>query len=231
MNRFKTMLTSKRFSLLVSLPANDANLARAALEEGADGLKVHLNVGHRASGNQFKGLDHYRETFREIRAMYDGPLGVVPGGGVDQIVLQEIVEMEAIGVDFFSVFAHHMPLFLLNTRYMARTFGIDNRFDLKLLEGVDSFSFDALEASLIPGEEYGKPLAFADVLKYHWLVEHSGLPVIVPTQRAIKPDELACLADCGVRGILVGAVVTGKTEDSLRRSVAAFRNAADRLNE
>lgn len=229
MSRLKKTLEQNRFSLLVSLPANDTELARAALEEGADGLKLHLNVGHRASGHHFESLEVHRETFREIRAMCDGPLGVVPGGGPDQIVREEILELETMGVDFFSIFAHHMPLFLLDTECMARTFAVDWRFDLRLLEEARAFPFDALEASVIPGEEYGTPLVFSDLLKYRRLFHLTGLPVIVPTQRAIRPEEVRHLEKCGVRAILIGAVVTGKTEESLRRSVAAFRNAIDHL--
>jgi len=53
--------------------------------------------------------------------------------------------------------------------------------------------------------------------------------MVIPTQRFIRPQELPMLADAGMRGIMIGAVVTGRTEDSIRRGVAAFRNAIDRM--
>ncbi|WP_240353174.1 hypothetical protein [Cohnella algarum] len=78
MNRLRQSLQSGKLQLFVSLPANDAKLAEAAVREGADGLKVHLNVAHRASGNSFGSLESYKETFAQIRSLFRGPLGVVP---------------------------------------------------------------------------------------------------------------------------------------------------------
>lgn len=76
MGNFKELLERKPLSLVVSLPENDIALARAAMEEGADALKVHYNVGHRASGNHFGPLDMYAEVFRAIRSEFGGPLGL-----------------------------------------------------------------------------------------------------------------------------------------------------------
>lgn len=229
MNRFKTSLNQTKFQLFVSLPENDAGLAKAAIEEGADGLKVHMNVGHRASGTSFGALSEYRETFKEIRSLFHGPLGIVPGGSIEAILPDEIEELPELGIDFYSIYAWHLPSFLLKSGKLSSTFAIDNRFDLRFLEAAKSFSMlEALEASIVPGEEYGSPLSFADLLKYRWLVENAGLPVIVPSQRKIVPQDIPALKDCGIQVLLVGAVAIGKHEDEIRRMVHAFRNAIDR---
>ena len=52
MSRIGEALASK-FVLLVSLTRNDPHLARIALENGADAIKVHLNCAHFASGTNF----------------------------------------------------------------------------------------------------------------------------------------------------------------------------------
>lgn len=83
MGKLKQTLAQNGLSLFVSLPANDVRLAKAALEEGADALKVHFNVGHRASGNQFGPLGSYADVFGQIRAAFDGPFGVVPSGSLE----------------------------------------------------------------------------------------------------------------------------------------------------
>ncbi|TVY07481.1 hypothetical protein [Paenibacillus cremeus] len=229
MNRLRSALQNKRFSLFVSLYANDAQLALAALEEGAEGLKVHMNVGHRASGNHFGPLAEYEMTFREIRALYDGPLGIVPGGSTDDIHPEEIEKLPGIGIDFYSIYAFHLPSFLLRSEQLARTFAVNDSFDLKLVQGAAPFGIDALEASVVPGDEYGSKLTFADLLKYRYLVETSGVPVIVPSQRKIVPEDIPALYDSGVKAVLIGAMATGKTEDGIRRTVSELRNAIDRL--
>ncbi|WP_248929256.1 hypothetical protein [Paenibacillus hamazuiensis] len=228
MNRFQQALTREKLQLFVSLPANDAGLAQAALAEGADGLKVHMNVGHRASGSHFGPLSGYLDVFAQIRSLFDGPLGIVPGGSLDSVKPEEIEALPGLGVDFTSIYAFHMPSFLLRYPKLSRTFAIDSGFDLRLLEGAGTFGVEALEASVIPGDEYGTPLSFADLLKYRWLVQHSGLPVIVPSQRKIVPADVPALIDCGIRVLLIGAVVTGKDADGIRRAVAELRNEIDR---
>ena len=51
--RFVDLMTDRKFVLVVSLPSNNLGLAKAALEGGADAVKVHCNVWHRASGHTF----------------------------------------------------------------------------------------------------------------------------------------------------------------------------------
>ena len=79
----------------------------------------------------------------------------------------------------------------------------------------------------MPAAEYGQPLNARDLIRYRNVVKHTKLPVVVPTQRLIRPEELGPLMQTGVRGLMIGAVVTGRTEDSIRRAVAAFRNQLD----
>lgn len=228
MNRFKKALQEKPFQLLVSLPSNDLDLAKAAIEEGADGIKVHINVYHRASGNSFGPLTEYQGLFQSIRALFDGPIGIVPADSLEDVSRDEIDELHNVGIDYYSVYAHHMPTFMLETGHLARTFAIDNQYDLALIDVIRSFGMDALEASIIPGDQYGTRLSFADLLKYRYLVEKAGIPVVVPSQRRILPEDVSALRDTGVKAFMIGAVSSGKTPEEVRRTVANFRNVIDR---
>ncbi len=228
MDKLQLALARPKMQLFVSLPSNDLEMAAAAIRAGADGMKVHMNVGHRASGNSFADLMTYRQVFEELRATFDGPLGIVPAGSYAQVDRTEIEQLEQIGFDFYSIFAQHMPSYLLHTQKLTPTFGIDDQYDYRWLEVVTHFPVAALEAAIVPGDEYGTPLTFADLLKYRYLVERSGLPVIVPSQRSIQAEDVQALIDCGVRVLLIGAVVTGKEAEGLERKVASFRDAIDR---
>jgi len=231
MARLQNLLKSRKLSLIVSLPANDAALARAALEEGADGLKVHTNVGHRASGNHFGPLDEYEETFRSIRSQFDGPLGIVPAGSVEEAKREEIERLAPLGFDFYSIYAHHLPSFMLHGTGLDKTFAVNEHSDLSLLPSASHYGFSAVEASIVPGAEYGTPLNFADVLKYRRIVEQAGVPVLLPSQRKLVADDVRVLGETGVKAIMLGAIVTGRTEDTIRRAVSEFRDAIDRWME
>ncbi|MEK4006647.1 hypothetical protein [Paenibacillus sp. FSL H3-0333] len=230
MGKLKQRLEQSGLSLFVSLPANDVRLAKAALEEGADALKVHFNVGHRASGTHFGPLEGYEDIFSEIRSSFDGPLGVVPSGSLEGVAEEEIRRLAPLGFDFYSIYAHHLPSFMLEDHGLDRTFAINDTYDLSQVQAGAQFGITALEASIVPGSEYGTGLSFADLLKYRYLADHSGLPVLVPSQRKLVTGDIPSLQHAGVKAIMLGAVVTGKTEDELRRAVSWFRGAIDKLS-
>ncbi|WP_409175334.1 hypothetical protein [Brevibacillus fortis] len=227
MNRFRQALEEKPFLLMVSLPQNDETLARAAMEEGADGLKMHINVYHRASGNRFGPLAEYMDFLQKIRSQFAGPIGIVPGGSMEELNPEEIKQFDSLGIDFISIYGHHLPASLLKIEGVASTFAIDDQFDLNRLEAVKHFPMTALEASIIPGSEYGTRLTFADLLTYRYIVEKAGIPIIVPTQRKIVAEDIVALRETGVRVLLAGAMAIGRTEDEIRRSIHALRNAID----
>ncbi|MGF9905865.1 hypothetical protein [Brevibacillus porteri] len=227
MNRFRQALEEKPFLLMVSLPQNDETLARAAMEEGADGLKMHINVYHRASGNRFGPLAEYMDFLQTIRSQFAGPIGIVPGGSMEELNPEEIKQFDSLGIDFVSIYGHHLPASLLKIEGVASTFAIDAQFDLNRLEAVMHFPMTALEASIIPGSEYGTRLTFADLLTYRYIVEKAGIPIIVPTQRKIVAEDIVALRETGVRVLLAGAMAIGRTEDEIRRSIHALRNAID----
>ncbi|RAT97360.1 hypothetical protein [Brevibacillus sp. Leaf182] len=227
MNRFRQALEEKPFLLMVSLPQNDETLARAAMEEGADGLKMHINVYHRASGNRFGPLAEYTDFLQTIRSQFAGPIGIVPGGSMEELNPEEIKQFDSLGIDFLSIYGHHLPASLMKIEGVASTFAIDDQFDLSRLEAVKHFPMTALEASVIPGNEYGTRLTFADLLAYRYIVEKAGIPIIVPTQRKIMAEDIGALRETGVRVLLAGAMAIGRTEDEMRRSIHALRNAID----
>ncbi|QDS32667.1 hypothetical protein [Brevibacillus brevis] len=227
MNRFRQALEEKPFLLMVSLPQNDETLARAAMEEGADGLKMHINVYHRASGNRFGPLVEYTDFLQTIRSQFAGPIGIVPGGSMEELNPEEIKQFNSLGIDFLSIYGHHLPASLLKIEGVASTFAIDDQFDLNRLDAVKHFPMTALEASIIPGSEYGTRLTFADLLTYRYIVEKAGIPIIVPTQRKIVAEDMEALRETGVRVLLAGAMAIGRTEDEIRRSIHALRNAID----
>lgn len=227
-NRLRQALQSNKLQLFVSLPANDAALARAAVQAGADGLKVHIRADHRASGNRFGPLEQYLDSMLEIRSLFGGPLGIVPGDSINGVQADEIAELADIGIDFYSIYAFHLPSFMLKDHGVARTFAVNDTFDLKLTASAPAFGMDALEASVVPGAEYGTKLSFADLLKYRWLVDNAGVPVIVPSQRKIVAEDIRPLMQCGIKALLIGSVVTGKTADEIARAVSTLRNEIDK---
>lgn len=225
----KKILTENKLSLIVSLPENNPSLASAAIRAGADAIKMHVNVQHRASGNSFYATDAYREQFLEIREEFEGPIGIVPGGSFEDLIESELDQLIELGFNYYSIYAHHMPSWMLSLDQLEKTFAISNGYSSLFIGNVKHLGITAVEASIIPGEEYGTPLTFKDVLAYSSLVQKSDVPVLVPSQRNLKPSDILSLSKAGVKAVMLGAIVIGHTEESIEIAVSAFRNAIDSL--
>ena len=229
MSKFIKITQEKPFSLLVSLPKNDLALAKAAEEGGADGIKIHINVEHRASGTFFGSLKDERETIKSILSSVKIPVGIVPGAS-NIATEEEMIEITEMGLDFFDIYMENIPSYMLSLpERIGRMFATSYNFDLKLLPFLETWGINMLEASIMAPENYGRELRLTDLLLYEWLVKQSHAPVIIPTQLAIKAKEVKYLAKAGVKSIMIGAIVTGKEEDTIYRATKEFKKAIAEL--
>lgn len=211
----------ERPRLIVSLPANSAALARAAAEAGAEALKVHINVRHEASGTAFGSLAEERGNLERILAV-GLPTGIVPGAAGSLPSREDMYELEAMGVDFFDLYDHDMPLWLARWQGMTRAVAISQATPIEAICDFASVGFEMVEAAIIAHEGYGQPVSVADVMAYRRVRQATKLPIIVPTQRAILPDDVPALLGIGINAIMIGAIVTGKEPESLGRATERF---------
>jgi hypothetical protein len=218
-------LLAERPRLIVSLPANSAELARAAPEGGADALKVHIRVTHDASGTRFGSLAEERSNLEHILSL-GLPTGIVPGAGENLPTREEMGQLAAMGVDFFDMYAEDMPAWLTGFQGMTRAVAVHSAAEADALLDLEALGFELIEAAAIPHAGYGRPLCAADLAAYRRLRRATKLPIIVPTQRAIIPEEAAMLVrDIGINAIMIGAIVTGKEPETLRRATQQFAEA------
>jgi hypothetical protein len=220
-------LLRERPALFVSLPRNELALAEAALAAGADGLKVHLNVVHHAAGTYFGPWAEEAPVIREILAL-GAPVGMVPGAGAEMITPAEAREIAAAGIDFFDAYLQDMPDWLPESVPEVSIMGAFSApdeahgWELGPLAGRCSL----LELSIVSGDGYGTPLEAADLERYRALcARYPDLPALVPSQRAFRPEEVPALLGTGVRGVLIGAIVTGKTPEGIARATREFAAA------
>ncbi len=218
----------ERFILLVSIPRNELALARAAAEAGADAIKVHLNCEHFASGTRFGSWPEEKAVIAEIRKALDIPLGIVTGAE-DLPGPEDLAEIRAAGFDFWDLFAHHTPPGYLDWPEMGRMVAVDPTWTPEFVGDLVGLGVQVIESSIIPRTHYRTRLTAADLARYAALVRAAGVPVVVPTQKAVQPEEVGYLHRVGARGLAIGAVVTGHEVEGLRRAVASFRQAIDAL--
>lgn len=229
---FADLISGQKFTLVVSLPSNDLTLAKAALEGGAHALKVHCNVWHRASGHTFGSYEENRAFLRALIALCgDVPVGLVPGAAEAFITEDQLQELEEMGLSFLSAYSHHLPCFAMDSRKITNAVAIGPDYTGGLLEAVRDSDIGVLECSIVRGEEYGSALTCADLLRYSGIVQKTGKPCMVPTQKKIRPEDVKHLYRAGCRALMIGAVVFGQepTPEKVREVTAAFRSAVEAL--
>ncbi|MFK4997521.1 hypothetical protein ACI2OX_08265 [Bacillus sp. N9] len=229
MSRLIQLLNEKEFSLIVSLPANDMNLVKAAIDGGADAIKVHMNVFHRASGTSFGTLQENLSFFEEMNQLFTGPTGIVPGDEPRKITQEDIHSLKDIGFDFLSLYAHAAPAWLQSLKELSVVVAVSDRYCERELEGVDASPFDMLEASIIQAEAYGSALTLQDLWHYRYICQRVHQPVIVPSQKRVAIEDLPALRETGVKGLMIGAIVTGTTADEVYVQTKKYKNAITML--
>jgi hypothetical protein len=215
-------------TLIVSLPDNSADLARAAEAGGAHALKTHINLHHDASGTHFGSLDEERPRLEAIGRAVRLPIGIVPG--VSAPLRRDEVEAAAdMGLDFVDTFAHRFPSWLLDMKRMTRVMAIDATYGVEAAASLAAIGMEILEAAVISHGEYGQPLTAADLALYARLAQAVPTPIILPSQRRLEPHDVARIVGVGINGIMIGAIVTGLKPDTLEAATRAFRSAMDEL--
>ena len=224
MSRIVELLASGP-TLIMSLPANDPALARAAHNGGADALKVHIRVHHEASGTHFGTLAEERDRLLEMLEIFPGPVGIV-AGAEQPATPEEMGALQQMGIDFFDLYLSHMPAWMWRIERMGKAVALEHHYSIHQALALENLGADLLEAAIIPHEGYGKPLVMADLAAYRDLHDTVDIPVIVPTQRAISPREASLITgECGIEGLMIGAIVTGKTAPEIEAAVRSYKAA------
>lgn len=222
-------LFPRRFNLWVSIPRNEVELARAAVEAGADALKVHIAVNHRASGNAFGTLEEERDRLAAIvEAAAGRPVGLVAGD--NPLTVPDLEAVKSLGIAFVDMYASQLPAVWLNGKAPLPIMAAASAdTPLPLISDLAQSGIDLLEASVMPADGYGKPLTAADLALYRYIRRQVSIPIVVASQRKLRPADMPALAATGADAVMIGAVVTGQDIASLTAETEAFRRAIDAL--
>ncbi len=225
-------MSENKFSLVISLPKNDLEFAEAAMKAGADAIKVHINVFHYASNQKYGSFDEQVEFLTELSKLskkYNKLIGIVPGDDTGYASEEDFEKLNKLGFDFVSTYVDFAPVSLLTHKYFDVCAALSYTTDTTA-EALDKVGVDIIEASLVKQSEYRNPLSILDLSKYASVVSKTNKPVLVPTQKKIKPSEIQSLYNVGCKGIMCGAVVFDEDDvNSFASTIASFREAIELL--
>ena len=232
MNQLRNQLLQQEFTLLVSLPRNDVQLAQAALRGGAQGLKVHINVAHFASGTRFGSLEEERDNLDailEVARAANASVGIVPGARTDDSYAfaspDDFAQLAQMGIDYFDSYPGDAPAWALTQKYLDVMMAAFHGGSVRQMQALERAGMRLCEASIMHHDDYGKELTAADVAAYAELCAALESPVIIPSQKRLTPEDVPALKASGARGVLIGAIVTGREAESIEAATQAFREA------
>ena len=228
MSKLLGVFEKNHLTLITSLPENSSELAKAAIAGGAHALKIHLNIKHAASGTFFGTFKEERNVIEDILDVSDVPVGIVPGEE-ELPSKDEMKELIAMGIDFLDIKLKYLPHWMTKLEGIGKIGAIDDKYSVDEILEHKSLGVDALEAAVIPKSGYRKELTSGDLQQYITISTSAGIPVIIPTQRRIAVSEVPIIWDTGVKALMIGAVVTGKTARSIEKATREFRTAVDDL--
>jgi hypothetical protein len=229
MNKLLNKMKENKMTLIASLPRNEYNLAKLAWESGADAIKVHANVFHNASQNNFGLFADFKAEFARIIKDSPVPVGIVPGASTEssEMILREVEQM---GFDFISLYAHHTPASYYYGLNLNNFLSINSSYSNHEISDLLNNGFaNMLELSIIDKEEYGSRLNARDLSKYRTIASLSDVPCVVPSQKLIFSKDIPVLFKTGVKAIMLGAVVFGRNGEKMEESLKAFRKEIDQL--
>lgn len=227
MNQLLTQLQDNDWTLLVSLPRNDVELARAAFAGGAQGLKVHINVEHFASGTKFGSFEEEKDNLQKIVALaqeHSASVGIVPGGA-PFASREDFAQLARLGIDYFDAYPAEAPGWVFEQDDLDIMLAAWNGATNDELMSLEELGMTLCEASIMHHDDYGQPLSALDLARYHDLSQTISAPFIVPSQKKLLPQDQALLQRAGARGVLIGAIVTGREVASIEAATRRFRDA------
>lgn len=217
-------LPAERPALLVSLPRNDPGLAERAADAGADGLKVHINVTHRASGTSFGSLDAELEALKEILAL-GLPTGLVIGAH-DVMDSDDHRAARDLGFDYFDAYATDAPAsYVTDCGLVTPMLGLGPGDGAAQAAALVARGVRALQLSTLDSDRYGSPLSMDTLARLSSVVDAVDVPVVLPSQHRLSPADVEVVVAAGASAILLGAVVTGTGAGPFAYRIAQFAAA------
>jgi hypothetical protein len=149
-------------------------------------------------------------------------VGIVLGGDVESAERDFPLVLDA-GFDFISQYIHHIPASVISAEGILKMLAPDYSYSMEEIGQISKFA-DVLEASVMHPESYGTRLNARDLLYYNLIAANTDIPVVVPTQKNILPQELRVLQSTGIKGIMIGAIVTGKKNETVSKAVYSYKD-------
>jgi len=215
MSRLVSLLSKEPLTLIVKLPENTAEMAKAAEASGAGAICLNYSED--------------KDTLRDIIDAVKIPVGM----SLDENILtsSEMKDFKKLGFDFIDIPSNDAPDHLLKMGGFGRILALDPDYGGLDLTRLSDRPIDGLDAAVIMPEDWGKDLTVGDLQQYITIAMSTTLPVIVPAQKSIRASEIPIIWDTGAKGIMIGENIIGDNVQSMKAVIKEYRSAIETIKQ
>lgn len=204
-------------ALVCILPMAADPLVKAAIEGGADALILPTAGAGEALPRAVKNAD-------------GRPLGVTAHEGA--ISREDAEAFKGQGADFALTPPGKATLDLLSVD-LGWIMRVDNSFAPEELAAMSTMDKVDAVAAAIAGPHRGGDMpetyTLQDMLRLAMVANLTRRPVLLPLQKPLLPENVSLVREAGAAGIIITPHVVEPSPDIMRETIAAFRQAIDRL--
>jgi hypothetical protein len=212
------LLKKEPMTLIVNMPECTTRSAKMAESAGAHAIIIKIDSSKDKS-----------DLINIVKAV-NIPVGVMIED--DAFVLEsQMRALIKLGFDFFGTSILSVRDWMLDLKGFGKIARLNSDHELEDLTRLSDKPIDAVDAAIMPKETEGKDLTVGDLQQYITICLSTGLPVIVPSQKMIRPSEVPIIWDTGAKGLIIDDKVFGDDMKKASVLIKEFRAAIDSLKE
>jgi hypothetical protein len=208
--------------LIASLPQNSVEYAVKAQESGASAIMVGIEKTELAFPGLFAGLENQEQSVRDILSSLSIPVGVSIGEArpLTREGWEAVVSMP---FRFVNMFAHQMPLFVLEDARIEKFVSIGPGYMLEQVRTIAEMDqVVALEAAIVSSQGKLYPFGLLDLSTITLISRLTTKPVFLRTQKKVGPREIPLILKTGVRGITLDPAILDPGIEEYRDGIRGF---------
>jgi len=208
--------------LIASLPKNSVSLAAQAEEGGADAIMVNVEGEDASCPGHLGSYELHNVYIRDVISTVSLPCGIFIGGA-KPLTPEYWETIATAGFAFVDMYAHQMPLFVLNDSRVRKFLAISAGYILEQIRSLsEAEGVEAIELAIVPQQARGNPFTVLDLATLSLISDLSRTAVLLRTQKKLRMDDLPRIATLGVKGLVIDPSVLVAPEEAYRDEVASF---------
>jgi hypothetical protein len=209
--------------IIAILPHNNAEYALAAEVAGADAIVIGIDKTESTFPGLFGSFDLQEDSISSIISTSAVPVGISIGDSrpLTKENWERIVDKK---FSFVNMYAHHMPLFVLEDARMEKLVTIGPGYMVEQIRNLSEMGgVLALEAAIVSTQGMNHIFSVLDLATLRMIAKMSAKPVLLRTQKRVEVADIATIYDAGLKGITLDPSALEPGVEAYRDAVSNFR--------